>query len=84
MQVPIYGLRIFVYFPLTDIQYSSIMVSMNYLNNEQKKRVVAALVEGNSIRATVRMTGVARTPSLSCLPISVWLAPIIRTRVSET
>jgi hypothetical protein len=27
---------------------------------EQKTRVVAALVEGNSIRSTVRMTGVAK------------------------
>lgn len=33
---------------------------MNYLDNEQHKRIVAALVEGNSIRATSRMTGVAQ------------------------
>jgi IS1 family transposase len=36
------------------------MVSMNRLTTEQRARVVAALVEGNSIRATVRMTGVAK------------------------
>jgi IS1 family transposase len=36
------------------------MVSMNTLSNEERVRVVAALVEGNSIRSTSRMTGVAR------------------------
>lgn len=33
---------------------------MNQLDNETRCRVVAALVEGNSIRATVRMTGAAK------------------------
>ena len=33
---------------------------MNQLSNEKRRAVVAALVEGNSIRATVRMTGVAK------------------------
>jgi IS1 family transposase len=36
------------------------MVSMNRLTIEDRIRVVASLVEGNSIRATVRMTGVAK------------------------
>src|SRR5947209_18925475 len=36
------------------------MVSMNRLSTDRRKQVVAALVEGNSIRATVRMTGVAK------------------------
>ena len=36
------------------------MVSMNRLTTEKRSQVVAALVEGNSIRATVRMTGVAK------------------------
>jgi IS1 family transposase len=36
------------------------MISMNRLSTEKRARVVAALVEGNSIRATVRMTGVAK------------------------
>jgi IS1 family transposase len=36
------------------------MVSMNRLDTETRCRVVSALVEGNSIRATVRMTGVAK------------------------
>src|SRR5207244_1429059 len=39
---------------------SCIMVSMNRLSPERRKQVVACLVEGNSIRATVRMTGVAK------------------------
>ena len=33
---------------------------MNRLNAKKRTQVVAALVEGNSIRATVRMTGVAK------------------------
>jgi IS1 family transposase len=39
---------------------SSIMVSMNRLDSETRCRVVAALVEGCSIRATVGMTGAAK------------------------
>ena len=30
---------------------------MNRLSRESQKQLIAALVEGNSIRATVRMTG---------------------------
>ena len=33
---------------------------MNHLKNSQRVAVVKALVEGNSIHATVRMTGVAK------------------------
>src|SRR6202161_129097 len=40
---------------------------MNCLTKEQKTRVVAALVEGNSIRATVRMTGVAKNTVVKLL-----------------
>jgi IS1 family transposase len=36
------------------------MLNMNTLTNDERIRVVAALVEGNSIRSTSRMTGVAR------------------------
>ena len=36
------------------------MVIMNRLSTKDRARVVASLVEGNSIRATVRMTGVAK------------------------
>jgi len=34
---------------------------MNKLSKEEQVRVVACLVEGNSLRATVRMTGIHRT-----------------------
>lgn len=33
---------------------------MNRLSNEDRQRVVSCLVEGNSIRATVRITGIAK------------------------
>jgi IS1 family transposase len=36
------------------------MITMNRLSPAKQKAVVACLVEGNSIRATVRMTGVAK------------------------
>src|SRR5579863_441474 len=36
------------------------MVNMNRLDTETRCRIIAALVEGNSIRATVRMTGAAK------------------------
>jgi IS1 family transposase len=39
---------------------SGIMNSMNRLSTEQRTAVIGALVEGNSIRATCRMTGVAK------------------------
>ena len=46
---------------------SSIVVSMNKLSTEERVRVVSALVEGNSIRATVRMTGVAKNTVVKLL-----------------
>jgi IS1 family transposase len=36
------------------------MLNMNRLSSDERIRVVAALVEGNSIRSTSRMTGIAR------------------------
>jgi IS1 family transposase len=36
------------------------MVSMNQLTNEKRVQVIASLVEGNSVRSTVRMTSVAK------------------------
>jgi IS1 family transposase len=36
------------------------MVSMNRLSTEKRAQVIGALVEGNSIRATCRMTGAAK------------------------
>src|SRR4051812_20722744 len=46
---------------------SSIMVSMNRLATADRVRVISALVEGNSIRATVRMTGVAKNTIVKLL-----------------
>jgi len=46
------------------------MVSMNKLPIERRCQVIAALVEGNSIRSTVRMTGVAKN-TVTNLPVSV-------------
>src|SRR6266545_1865231 len=43
------------------------MVSMNRLSPEKRKAVVACLVEGNSIRATCRMTGVAKNTVVKLL-----------------
>jgi IS1 family transposase len=36
------------------------MVSMNRLTTERRAQIIGSLVEGNSIRATVRMTGAAK------------------------
>jgi IS1 family transposase len=36
------------------------MVNMNRLSTEKRAQIIGALVEGNSIRATVRMTGAAK------------------------
>jgi len=43
------------------------MVSMNRLTKQERVRVIAALVEGNSIRATVRMTGTAKNTVVKLL-----------------
>jgi IS1 family transposase len=43
------------------------MVSMNRLSTKQREAVVAALVEGNSIRATCRMTGVSKNTVVKLL-----------------
>lgn len=40
---------------------------MNKLTTEKRRQVVAALVEGNGIRATVRMTGVAKNTIVKLL-----------------
>lgn len=47
-------------FLLTFFLSACTIVSMNRLTDAKRAQVVAALVEGNSIRATVRMTGVAK------------------------
>jgi IS1 family transposase len=46
---------------------SGIIVSMNRLSTEKRKAVIACLVEGNSIRATCRMTGVAKNTVVKLL-----------------
>jgi IS1 family transposase len=45
---------------ILDCSSLSIMVSMNRLDIETRSRVITALVEGSSVRSTVRMTGVAK------------------------
>jgi hypothetical protein len=47
-------------FLLTMLERSGIIAPMNTLPIEKKVQVITALVEGNSIRSTVRMTGVAK------------------------
>ena len=46
---------------------SSIIIRMNKLSTADRVRVLATLVEGNSIRATVRMTGVAKNTVVKLL-----------------
>ncbi len=46
---------------------SRIMVSMNRLTTEKRAQIVGSLVEGNSIRATCRMTGAAKNTVLKLL-----------------
>jgi hypothetical protein len=46
---------------------SSIMISVNQLNTKTRARIIACLVEGNSIRATCRMTGTAKGTVLKLL-----------------
>jgi IS1 family transposase len=45
---------------LTNLVRSSIMVSMRNITASQRAQVVRCLVEGNSVRSTVRITGVAK------------------------
>ena len=43
------------------------MFIMNKLTAERRVQVISALVEGNSIRSTVRMTGVAKNTVIKLL-----------------
>lgn len=59
------------------------MVGMNTLNSAERARIVAALVEGTSIRATCRMTGAAKGTVLKLLTdlgaaCSVYLDEVMR------
>lgn len=42
------------------LERSSIMVSMNKLTIQKRVQLLASLVEGNSIRSTIRMTGASK------------------------
>jgi IS1 family transposase len=44
------------------------MIAMNKLNREKRTQIISALVEGNSLRATARMCGVAFNTVLRLLP----------------
>ena len=49
------------------LERSSILRTMNQLSAERRTRVIQALVEGNSVRATCRITGTAKGTVLSLL-----------------
>jgi len=49
------------------LKRSSIIVNMNRMSAERRTRVLSALVEGNSIRATCRMTGTAKGTVMTLL-----------------
>lgn len=59
--------RIYPSNTLTATDLSSIMVSMNRLAPEKRELVLAALVEGNSIRATCRVVGVSKNTVIKLL-----------------
>jgi len=52
---------------LTMLYRSSIIIHMNQLSNERRAQVIGALIEGNSIRSTVRMTGVCKDAVLKLI-----------------
>src|SRR5215475_2150700 len=45
---------------LTILSRASILSNMNRLSTAERAKVISVLVEGNSLRATARITGVAR------------------------
>src|SRR5438445_11867111 len=56
-----------VHFPLDYAKALWYIPDMNKLTRNKRAQVVAALVEGNSVRATCRMTGVAKGTVLKLL-----------------
>jgi len=54
-------------FFLTPSSLKHIVLYVRRLTTDQRTRVVAALVEGNSIRSTVRMTGVSKNAVINLL-----------------
>src|SRR5437868_12450938 len=55
------------YFPFALCVPSRHNIDMNKLNTAERVQVVAALVEGNSINSTVRMTGISKPTILKLL-----------------
>src|SRR5262249_32672244 len=55
------------YLLLTMLERSCIITLMNKLSNERRTQIVRALVEGNSIRSTCRMTDTAKATVLKLL-----------------
>src|SRR5688572_12426541 len=49
------------------LERSSILIAMNTLTTERRVQVLAALVDGNSVRATCRQSGVAKGTVLALL-----------------
>jgi len=47
---------------------SSIIIPMNRLSTEKRAQVVAALIEGNSVRGTCRLTGVCKDAVMRLIP----------------
>lgn len=52
---------------LTMLELSSIILIMNRLKREKQAQIISVLVEGNSIRATRRITGAAKGTVLKLL-----------------
>lgn len=52
---------------LTMLDRSSILLSMNRLSTERRAAIVRCLVEGNSLRATARITGHSKVTVLKLL-----------------
>src|SRR4051812_7848293 len=56
------------YYLLTMHDRLSIIVSMNRLDRPRRAQIIHCLVEGNSLRATSRMTGVSKITIQKLLP----------------
>src|SRR5678816_2995584 len=52
---------------LTVLDHWTILIAMNKLTSARRAAILRCLVEGNSIRATVRMTGAAKATVLKLL-----------------
>ena len=52
---------------LTSLSAQAYNINMNKLDPKRQAQMIAALVEGNSIRATVRITGIAKNTIVKLL-----------------